>query len=93
LTFEWDRKHELSGVKVYWFNDTGRGACKIPESWTVSYMNAAGEYELVDNKTSYGIEKNMFNRLGFTPVKTNAIKIEIKLQKQWSAGVQEVIIE
>ena len=30
IQFEWDDKHELSSVKVYWFDDTGRGGCRSP---------------------------------------------------------------
>ena len=34
-----------------------------------------------------------FNKVDFDPVKTDGIKIEIKLQQKLSAGIQEVIIE
>ena len=93
LLFEWDDRHKVSGVKVYWFDDTGRGACKIPESWKVLYRNAAGQFKPVKATTPFGTAKDRFNKVDFAPVKTDAIKIEIKLQDKWSAGVQEVVIE
>ncbi len=31
VQFEWNEPHELSSVKVYWFDDTGRGACHLPQ--------------------------------------------------------------
>ncbi|MBN2272000.1 MAG: glycoside hydrolase family 127 protein [Sedimentisphaerales bacterium] len=93
LKFEWPQQHELSSVKVYWFDDTGRGECKIPQSWTVLYKNSEGEFAPVTTQDNYGTEKDKFNKLTFQPVKTTALKIEINLQKAWSSGVQEVVIE
>ena len=93
VQFEWDGKHEISSVKVYWFDDTGRGQCSVPKSWKVLYRDAEGKFKPVDNKTPYLTEKNTFNKTNFEPVKTNGVKIEIVLQDEWSAGVQEVVIE
>jgi uncharacterized protein len=47
----------------------------------------------VKNRGSYGTEKDQFNQVEFDPVTTKAVKIEIDLQKEWSAGIQEVVIE
>ncbi len=93
IQFEWPEKHELSGVKVYWFDDTGRGQCHLPRSWRVLYRMPDGKFEPVRNTTSYGIDKDAFNRVAFAPVTTDALKVEIALQDRWSAGVQEIVIE
>jgi len=93
LQFEWTQPQILSNVKVYWFDDTGRGECQVPESWQVLYRTAEGEFQPVENSGPYGIEKDGFNAVEFKPVKTDALKIEIVLQEKWSAGVQEVVIE
>ncbi len=78
---------------MYWFDDTGSGACRLPESWKILYRNSQGNFEPADNDDPYPIEKDTFNKVAFKPVKTSCIKIEIELQKDWAAGVQEVIIE
>jgi hypothetical protein len=93
IQFEWAEKHDLSGVKVYWFDDTGRGECHLPKSWQVLYRTPEGKFELVKNTAPYGIEKDTLNKVGFDPVRTDALKIEVTLQERWSAGVQEIIIE
>jgi hypothetical protein len=93
IRFEWDKKCEVSGVKIYWFDDTGRGECHLPKSWQVLYRTAQGDFQPVKNSTPYGVEKDTFNKVTFEPVSTNALKVEIVLQKDWSAGVQEVVIE
>jgi hypothetical protein len=93
IQFEWDKAHELSSVKVYWFDDTGRGACHLPKSWRVLHKAADGEFRPVNNRGVYEIHKDRFNRISFDPVTTTALKIEIDLQEKWSAGIQEVVIE
>ncbi|MEE8451195.1 MAG: glycoside hydrolase family 127 protein [Thermoguttaceae bacterium] len=93
VAFEWDKKHEISSVKVYWFDDTGRGACHLPESWRVVYKDAAGQWKPVKHHGPYATAKDGFNRVEFDPVSTSAVKIEIELQEKWAAGIQEVVIE
>ncbi len=90
---EWDQPQEVSTIQVYWFDDTGRGECHLPESWQVLYRTAEGGFQAVKSAAPYGVEKDAFNKVTLEPVKTTAVKIEIRLQEQWSAGVQEVIIE
>ncbi len=93
LQFEWDEAHDLSSVRIYWFDDTGRGECHLPKSWQVSYRDKDGAFQPVKNRSPYAIEKDAFNKVQFDPVSTTALKIEIVLQPEWSAGVQEVILE
>ncbi len=93
LQFEWDRPHNLSSVKIYWFDDTGRGECRVPESWRVLYKDSDGRFQAVDSRDGYTVRKDTFNRIEFEPVDTTAIKIEIVLQEKWSAGVHEVVVQ
>jgi hypothetical protein len=93
VQFEWDRAHKISSLKIYWFDDTGRGECHLPKSWRVLYRDNGGDFQPVKNSGPYGIEKDSFNKVEFDPVTTTAIKVEIVLQERWSAGIQEVVIE
>ncbi|MGM0485389.1 MAG: glycoside hydrolase family 127 protein [Planctomycetota bacterium] len=93
VKFEWEQPRELSSVKVYWFDDTGRGACRVPKSWRVLYADASDEFQPVKNRGPYRTEKDQFNQVAFDPVTTKAIKIEIDLREEFSAGIQEVVIE
>ena len=43
-------------------------------------MEATGPYE---------VEKDRYNKVGFKPVTTSALRLEVALQPQWSAGIQE----
>jgi hypothetical protein len=93
IKFDWKQKHEISSVKIYWFDDTGRGQCSVPKSWKALYRNNKGNFRPVKNSGPYPTKKDTFNEIIFKPVKTDSIKIEIMLQDKLSAGVQEVIIE
>ena len=93
VQFAWDEAHELSSVKVYWFDDTGRGECRVPATWRVLYRDADGRFQPVANRTPYAVEKDTFNRVEFAPVTTATLRIEIDLQENWSAGIHEVVIE
>jgi hypothetical protein len=93
IQFNWDEKHNISSVKVYWFDDTGHGQCSVPKSWKVLYRDTNGNFKPVNNSASYTTEKDTFNEVLFKPVKTDGIKIEIILKDNRSAGVQEVIIK
>jgi hypothetical protein len=93
LQFEWDKKHLISSVKVYWFDDTSQGECRLPKAWLVLYRTDQGNFRTVKNSAPYAVEKDTFNKVTFAPVSTDALKVEITLQEGWSAGVHEVVIE
>ena len=37
----------------------------------------------------YGVEKDRYNRVTFTPVTTSGLRLEVTMQPEWSAGIQE----
>ncbi|MHC4842729.1 MAG: glycoside hydrolase family 127 protein, partial [Planctomycetota bacterium] len=37
LQMDFDKQYEISSVEVYFFDDTGQGECRIPESWKILY--------------------------------------------------------
>ncbi len=93
IQFDWNERHNISSVNIYWFDDTGRRQCSVPKSWKVLYRDAKGNFKPVRNNGPYLTEKDTFNEVIFEPVKTDGIKIEIMLKDKRSAGVQEVIIK
>lgn len=77
-----------SAVEVYWYDDSGRGECRVPASWQVLYKSG-GEWRPVQNLDPYGLEKDAYNAVRFKPVRTQALRLEIQLQQDFSAGIQE----
>lgn len=43
----------------------------------------------VETTDNYGTVKNKYNDVGFVPVETNSLRLEIELQEGYSAGVLE----
>jgi uncharacterized protein len=88
IEYELAEPATVSEVEVYWFDDTGSGECRRPASWRVLYKDGE-EWKPVEPAGPYGVEKDRYNRVAFKPVATSALKLEVALQAQWSAGIQE----
>ena len=78
----------VSGVEVYWFDDTGRGHCRVPESWHVEWLDGES-WKPVSTAGSYGCVPDRFNAVRFDPVSTKAVRLCVKLQPDFSGGVLE----
>lgn len=80
-------------VSVYWFDDTGTGQCRTPQSWQVQYRNAAGAWVPVSGASAHGTAANTFNRVTFTAVSTTALRLAVQLKAGVSAGILEWRVE
>jgi hypothetical protein len=78
----------ISETAVYWFDDTGSGACRVPASWKLLYK-AGDKWLPVAAAGPYGVAKDAWNMVRFAPVRTTALRLEIQEQKDWSVGVHE----
>jgi hypothetical protein len=90
---EWVRrdfnpKRRVSAVEVYWFDDTGAGWCRVPESWRVLYQEG-DEWRPVEQVSGLGIKADAYNRAAFKPVETTGLRIEVDLQPGFSGGILE----
>jgi hypothetical protein len=79
---------EVSQVAVYWFDDTGAGMCRVPESWRLLYR-VNGQWKPVPGATRYYVAKDMYNTVTFDQVTTGALRIEVKLREGFSGGILE----
>ena len=78
----------VSSAEVFWYDDRAWGACRVPQSWRLLYRDAS-QWKPVSKASGYGVELDQFNRVTFTPVTTNALRLEVRLQKNHAAGVLE----
>jgi DUF1680 family protein len=78
----------ISESRIYWFDDTGRGGVRVPASWKLLYKSGAA-WKPVETPDPFGVARNAWNRVGFIPVTTSALRIELIMQDGFSAGVQE----
>jgi len=82
------RPRAVSSVEVYWFDDTGVGQCRVPQSWRLLYQDGV-EWRVVPNAIGSEVARDQWNRLRFRPVQTSALRLEVQLQSGFSAGILE----
>jgi hypothetical protein len=78
----------IAETQIYWFDDTGRGECRVPASWRILYKDGS-EWKPIEAAEAYGVEKDRFNKVTFKPITTVALRLEVSMQKEWSAGIHE----
>jgi hypothetical protein len=76
----------VSETSVYWFDDTGVGHCRVPQSWQLEYKDG-DNWKPVDGASAYGSALDTYNKVTFTPVTTTALRIAVQLQPNASGGV------
>jgi DUF1680 family protein len=78
----------LTGCAVYWFDDTGKGYCRIPASWSVQTKDAAGVWR--DVPGVYPVAIDTFCEAVFNaPVTARSLRLNVNLQPDMSGGVLE----
>jgi hypothetical protein len=92
VQYTWNKPVTLKSAKVYWFDDTGRGGCRLPSSWSIDYQDGA-DWKPVVSSSEYPIKKDGWCEAKFTPVTTTAMRLSVKLQDRWAAGVHEWKVE
>jgi len=88
IEYVFQKPETISESSVYWFDDGPDGGCRIPSSWKIMYK-LNNQWKPVISIEPYRVEKNKLNSIHFEPVKTQSIKIEVTLQKEWSGGLYE----
>jgi hypothetical protein len=92
VEYDFDKPLTISGTKVYWFDDSPDGGCRIPDEWEILYLNG-NIWESVSKRSAYKIAKNEWSSISFKPVITKSVKLKVKLNKDYSAGIYEWIVE
>ncbi|MFZ0589316.1 MAG: glycoside hydrolase family 127 protein [Bryobacteraceae bacterium] len=75
----------VSECEVYWFDDNRQ--VRVPASWRILYKDGS-EWRPVENLQAYGSAKDTYNRVSFRPVKTDALRLELNLRSNYSAGIE-----
>ena len=92
VQYDFEKPETISKTKVYWFDDGPDGGCRIPDEWEIQY-NAGNVWKSVNTKSTYTITKDGWDSVEFEPVKTSAVKLRVKLNKESSSGIYEWIVE
>ena len=94
-TDEWVRitlpgEETVTGVDVYWFDDDPVGQCRVPAAWKIqAQLGEMTGWE--DVATDCPIVKGDWSRVTFAkPVPAVSIRLQVKLQPKFSAGICEL---
>lgn len=93
ISYDFASEKTVSRSTVHWYDDSPWGGCRVPQSWKVFYKDKNGEWLPVENTTPYKVEKGIGNEVVFKPVKTKALKLEVKLAEKNAAGIFEWEVE
>lgn len=86
LQYDLPERATISGVEVYWFDDTGRGECRVPARWSVQ-VRVAGEWR--DIAADGEVAPDRWCRATFAPVQAEAVRLQVQSQPGWAGGVHE----
>ena len=92
VQYTFEKPETISGTKVYWYDDGPDGGCRIPDQWEILYLSG-NKWQPVEAKKPYKVTKDSWNSMEFSPVKASAVKIRVKLNKDFSAGIYEWVVE
>ena len=89
ISYTFNEAAEVKSCTTYWFDDQPWGGCSLPKSWKVYYKTADGSWAPVADADNYPTEKGSACTVNFKPVKTTALKLEVELPADKSAGIFE----
>jgi hypothetical protein len=95
VSYQFPKPRTISKVSVYWFDDTGRGRCRVPAEWRLSWLDDH-DWVLVKLKpdSQYTTATDCFNVIEFDrPVTTTGLRLDVKLRADASGGVLEWQVE
>jgi DUF1680 family protein len=90
VSYRFPQARTVSRCAVYWFDDTGVGSCRVPAEWRLLWRDGdAWRPVSLGRGSRYGTAADHFNRVTFAPVTTRELRLEVKLQPEFSAGILE----
>jgi hypothetical protein len=92
IEYDFKKRSIVSSCSVFWFDDAPWGGCRIPANWKILYKSG-GTWLQVEVKGDYPNQKDFLNTVKFTPVETDALRLEVTLPQEFSSGIYEWIVE
>ncbi len=89
IVYHFAKPATVSRCTIYWFDDQPWGGCSVPKAWRILYRTEAGEWAEVPGADGYPSVKGSACEVNFTPVRTDALKLEVDLPDNLSAGLYE----
>jgi DUF1680 family protein len=88
IDYTFAKPTQVTEAELYWFDDTGHGEVRVPASWRLLYKDGT-DWKPVTTTGTYGVAKDQYNKVTFTPITTSGLRLEVTMQPQFSAGIEE----
>ncbi len=92
VQYDFSEPRSVSGASVYWFDNGPEGEFRVPDEWEMLYLKE-NIWTPVKTRSGYPVEKNSWNTVTFSRVTASSVKIKALLQRGYSGGLYEWIIE
>ena len=89
LAYEFPQSTTVQSATVYWYDDGPWGGCRVPKSWRILYQDQQGQWQPVSGADGYPTDKGTACTVNFDPVETKALRLEVTLPDDNSAGLFE----
>lgn len=87
VQYLWERPMNVVGVEIYWFDDTGRGECRLPESWRLQALVNDQWKEVQLSEATVALDK--WSKASFNATETTALRLLMKQRDGWASGIHE----
>jgi hypothetical protein len=88
VQYDFAAPRNISSAEVYWFDDTGEGQCRVPQSWQLLYKKDE-VWVPVGVAADFSVKKDGWNRVEFPAIETTQLRLEVQLQPNFSGGILE----
>ncbi|MBI3844715.1 MAG: glycoside hydrolase family 127 protein [Planctomycetes bacterium] len=88
VEYTWPKPITTNGVRVYFFDDTGRGECRLPTAWKLEAKDG-DTWKPVDVPSGFAVKKDTWCEARFAPLTTTALRIAVTMQPGFAAGIHE----
>ncbi len=90
VSYQFPEPRKLGRAAVYWFDDTGKGGCRVPQSWRLLWRDGSEWKEVkLTGGSAYGTAPDRLNEVTFEPVTARVLKLEVRLRPEFSGGILE----
>ncbi|HSU52434.1 MAG TPA: hypothetical protein VLT36_00070, partial [Candidatus Dormibacteraeota bacterium] len=90
VQYDFPNLKQLSEAEVYWFDDTGTGQCRLPQTLRVLYRDGDGnDWKPVPNPNGFAPRKDDWNRVTFDRITASALRLDVQMKPGFSGGILE----
>jgi DUF1680 family protein len=88
IEYRYPEARAIGSAEVYWAADTDGRGCQPPASWSLEWWDGSA-WKPVEGVAAYPAEKDRFNRVRFSPVRTTAIRLRASAEGRRPVGILE----